>query len=73
MGAGQFKNYNPPDRLEPWHETHNVLLQVAIAYLELVRAKAELTIAEETLANASELARVTDEFAKAGEGLQSDA
>ena len=29
VGAGQFKNYNPPDRLEPWHETHNVLLQVA--------------------------------------------
>ena len=29
VGAGQFKNYNPPDRLEPWRETHNVLLQVA--------------------------------------------
>ena len=29
VGAGQFKNYNPPDRLEPWRETHNVLLQIA--------------------------------------------
>jgi len=29
VGAGQFKNYNPPDRLQPWRETHNVLLQVA--------------------------------------------
>jgi putative inorganic carbon (hco3(-)) transporter len=29
VGAGQFKNYNPPGRLEPWRETHNVLLQVA--------------------------------------------
>ena len=29
VGAGQFKNYNPPDRLEPWRETHNVTLQVA--------------------------------------------
>ena len=29
VGAGQFKNYNPPDRLEPWRETHNVVLQVA--------------------------------------------
>jgi O-antigen ligase len=29
VGAGQFKNYNPPDRLEPWRETHNVMLQVA--------------------------------------------
>lgn len=30
VGAGQFKNYNPPDRLEPWRETHNVLLQVLV-------------------------------------------
>ena len=29
VGAGQFKNYNPADRLEPWRETHNVLLQIA--------------------------------------------
>jgi O-antigen ligase len=29
VGAGQFKNYTPPDRLEPWRETHNVLLQIA--------------------------------------------
>jgi O-antigen ligase len=29
VGAGQFKNYNPPGRLEPWRESHNVLLQVA--------------------------------------------
>ncbi|HJZ74193.1 MAG TPA: O-antigen ligase family protein [Vicinamibacterales bacterium] len=29
VGAGQFKNYNPPDRKERWRETHNVLIQVA--------------------------------------------
>jgi len=29
VGAGQFKNYNPPDRRERWRETHNALLQVA--------------------------------------------
>ena len=29
VGAGQFKNYNPPWRRERWRETHNVLLQVA--------------------------------------------
>jgi len=29
VGAGQFKNYNPPGRLEPWRETHNVVLQIA--------------------------------------------
>jgi O-antigen ligase len=44
VGAGQFKNYNPDGRLEPWRETHNVLLQIAaelglfglIAFLVLV-------------------------------------
>src|SRR5262249_40234189 len=29
VGAGQFKNYNPPGRRERWRETHNSLLQVA--------------------------------------------
>jgi O-antigen ligase len=28
VGAGQFQNYNPPDRREPWKETHNTPLQV---------------------------------------------
>jgi O-antigen ligase len=29
VGAGMFKNWNPPDREEAWHEAHNVWLQVA--------------------------------------------
>lgn len=29
IGAGQFKNYNPPGRLERWREAHDVWLQVA--------------------------------------------
>jgi putative inorganic carbon (hco3(-)) transporter len=29
VGAGQFKNYNPPERQERWREAHNVLIQVA--------------------------------------------
>ncbi|RPJ55807.1 MAG: hypothetical protein EHM24_30960, partial [Acidobacteria bacterium] len=29
IGPGQFKNYNPPGRLERWREAHNVWLQVA--------------------------------------------
>jgi O-antigen ligase len=29
VGAGQFKNYNPPGRKERWRETHNALIQVA--------------------------------------------
>jgi O-antigen ligase len=28
VGAGQFQNYNPPERLQPWHETHNVEMQL---------------------------------------------
>ena len=29
VGAGQFQNYNPEGRQEPWRESHNVVLQVA--------------------------------------------
>jgi O-antigen ligase len=29
VGAGMFRNYNPPGRDEAWHEAHNVWLQVA--------------------------------------------
>ena len=29
VGAGQFKDYNPQGRVEAWHETHNIWLQVA--------------------------------------------
>jgi O-antigen ligase len=29
VGAGQFVNYNPEERIQAWKETHNVLLQIA--------------------------------------------
>lgn len=29
VGAGQFKNYNPQGRDQPWRESHNIVLQVA--------------------------------------------
>lgn len=29
VGAGQFKDYAPEKRIEAWHETHNIWLQVA--------------------------------------------
>ena len=29
VGAGQFQNYNPPERRERWRETHNALIQAA--------------------------------------------
>jgi outer membrane protein TolC len=52
--------------------TNQVLLDVSISYYELVHAKAALAIAEETLQNASYLAKLTESFAKTGEGLESD-
>lgn len=53
--------------------TNQVLLDVYISYYQLVHAKAALAIAEETLQNASYLAKLTESFAKTGEGLESDA
>jgi O-antigen ligase len=29
VGAGQFKNYDPDGREQPWRESHNIVLQVA--------------------------------------------
>jgi O-antigen ligase len=29
VGAGEFKDWNPSQRMEAWHESHNVWLQVA--------------------------------------------
>ena len=53
---------------------HNsVLLEVAEAYLDLVRAQAHVAVSEEAVQNASELGRHTRDFAASGEGLQSDA
>lgn len=53
--------------------TNQVLLDVSISYYRLVHAKAQLAIAEETLQNASYLAKLTRSFARTGEGLASDA
>jgi len=50
-----------------------ILLQTAEGYLDLVRAAAKVRAAEEAAANAGELARLTGDFAKSGEGLESDA
>jgi outer membrane protein TolC len=52
---------------------HRVLLDVAAAYLELLRAQAELKVAGDSVVRANELAGVTRDFADAGEGLLADA
>lgn len=53
--------------------TNDVLLAVAVAYLELLRAYLEIGIAVEAMGNNGELARVTADYARAGKGLKSDA
>ncbi len=49
------------------------MLAAALAYLELLRANQELAIANDTLLNATELARLTDAFSRTGQGAQADA
>ena len=52
---------------------NNTLLQVSVAYLNLLQANSNVAIAEEAVKNAEELAKITDDFARAGEGLEADA
>ena len=53
--------------------THDFLFTAAVAYLNLLRAFQQQAIAQETLDNAEELAKLTDEFARTGQGNQADA
>jgi outer membrane protein TolC len=52
---------------------NDVLLRVASAYLDLLRATARRAIGHEVRADAREVARVTGNFAITGQGRQSDA
>lgn len=51
---------------------NDALLRTAIAYQELLRAAQDIAIATEARDHAQELARVTGEFARTGQGLESD-
>jgi len=51
---------------------NETLADVAQAYQDLVRGGAELTIADEAIANAETLVHITEQFAAAGAGLQAD-
>jgi outer membrane protein TolC len=53
--------------------TNDALLNVSLAYLELLRANQDLAIAQQVRAEAQRLADVTAEYARTGEGLQADA
>jgi outer membrane protein TolC len=49
------------------------LLNVALAYLDLLEAQQRLAIAHGTQANIDQLAQVTSKFAESGQGLRADA
>jgi outer membrane protein TolC len=53
--------------------THDILLSAALAYLDLLRAFQQQSIAEETLNNTGQLAALTAAFARTGQGNQADA
>jgi outer membrane protein TolC len=52
--------------------THDFLLFVAVAYLDLLRAFQQQAIARETLDHAEQLAELTAAFARSGQGNQAD-
>jgi outer membrane protein TolC len=52
---------------------HRVFLQAATAYLRLLHARAENEVVGRALGRAEDLARLTADYAEAGEGLASDA
>jgi outer membrane protein TolC len=54
-------------------ETNDTLLDVAVAYLNLLRAVEQLRIAEDTRDRARQLADLTTAFAESGEGTLADA
>ena len=51
---------------------NDILRDTAVAYLELIRSERALAIAAEALDNTQKLTDLTRQYAKAGEGLQSD-
>ena len=53
--------------------TNDTLLAVAQAYLELLRAEQDQSIAQEIASRTDVVAKLTADYARAGEGLQADA
>ena len=53
--------------------TNDLLMQTAIAYVDLLEAHQTKAVVEQTKANADQLAKLTNDFAEAGQGLPADA
>ena len=52
---------------------NNVLLDVSLAYVELLRASEDAAIAREARDKTEELSKLTEAYARTGQGLQADA
>ena len=52
---------------------NDVLLRVSVAYLDLLRGEARQAIAKKNREEAAEVARLTADFAQAGQGRKADA
>jgi len=52
---------------------NNTLLDVSVAYMELLRSAQDMAILQDVRDKVAELARLTDAYASTGQGLQADA
>ena len=52
---------------------NNTLLDVSVAYLELLRSTQDMAIVQDVRDKVAELARLTEAYVKSGQGLQADA
>jgi len=70
LAARQVVRAAEADQATTFNDT---LLRVAVAYLNLLGAHSQVAIAREAVNNAEQLAKITADFARAGEGLEADA
>lgn len=70
LAARQTVRASSADHTTTFNDT---LLTVSLGWIELSRSHARLAIAEEAVTNTTELARITADFARTGQGLQADA
>ena len=70
LAARQSVRASSADHATTFNDT---LLAVSLGWIELTRSHARRAIAEEAVTNATELARITADFARTGQGLQADA
>lgn len=67
------RQYNMARRSAAQATTNDVLLNVSLGYLDLLRATEEVRIANATWSDSDQLTELTAEYAKTGRGLRSDA